>query len=172
MVPYGGSDSDDELFVSGELDEYNDPDTSSEDLGSGPALGGDETELSTYDSLGDDDVTNFTGQSSTALVATDEPVGVSVNPSGGGSAPQQIATQVPDQDLTDDFSAVSSPGTGGAVLAQTFNAPTATQQAAATNPALTQTSQHGLSTGAQMVLFFILGSLLGLFFVTWLEERD
>ena len=169
MVPYGGSDAEDEIAISGEFDEYNDPDTSSDALGDGPALGGDETELSTYSpNLSDADVINFTGQSSTALVATDEEVGTSPNPGGAGSAPQQIKSHDRWPEATAAIAPVAQPGTGGAVLAQTFAAPTAAQSNVGTAP-LTQTTAKGISLHAGVVLFFILGILGGLIVVNWIE---
>lgn len=160
--------SDSAIAFSGDYDEFNDPDTSPNEIGSGPELGGTDGEVSTYDDLNDEETTNLTGQSDTAMLANAPPQGTATNPAGSGSAGQQVASVAPDPAATDAVHEVSHPGTAGAVLTSIFKSPSETfKKSTAT---LTQTSQAGISLHGNLVLFFILGIILGVIALNYLES--
>jgi hypothetical protein len=161
--------SDTAVAFSGEFEEFNDPDTSADDIGSGPELGGAHDEVSTYDDLDDDQTINLTGQSETAMVADASAPGTAVNPAGSGSGGQQVSSVQPDPAATDAIATVAHPGTFGAVLSSIFHSPHAALANKST-ATLVQTSQTGLSLHANLILFFIVGSFIGVMLVSSFES--
>lgn len=151
--------ADDAIGFTGDYGEFNDPDTSANVIGSGPELGGVSGEVSSYDSLDDDQVINLTGASETPMVADDEPLGSQPNPSGAGSAGPQLLSRVPDPQATDQVQGLVRSGFHmGSVLARVFGAPEPQRG----DPVFVQTSQAGISLHANLVLFFILGVVIAL----------
>jgi len=156
---------------SGEFDEFNDPDTSANDIGSSAELGGAHGDAATYDDLDDAQVINLTGQSDTAMVAGTTENGTAENPAGSGSAGQQIMSVRRDPAATDQIRGLVRSGQShGAVLASTFHSPRRDGVTNRGSAPLVQTSQTGISLSANMILFFILGCILGVMLVNRLES--
>lgn len=158
--------SDSAEFISGDYEEFNDPDTSANVIGSNAELGGVSTNVKTYDDHTDSDVINLTGMSESPMVATDDdPAGI-LNPAGSGGAGQQVAALVADPDAANDISdLVRSSNAAGQVVGQAVLAP----RPAPAAPVLVQTSQRGLSLHANLILFFILGATLGVIALSLVE---
>jgi hypothetical protein len=161
---YGSGLSDDAVAVTGDVPDLNEETTELDPVvGSGPELGGQSTVAATSGSTGigngltEADDVNFTGMTESPMIANAN--GPNIN--GSGVDAQQLPSrsfspQSVQQVVSDVTSSISKLGSS---LAGSFTAPRKTTPGAMQ---LQQTSQAGLSFGANFFLFFILGAILAL----------